>query len=128
MKTKMILMLVFLNVASATAMNPTPINDDLLIVQMEIQKILAEHPHEFTIEEDYVVYVEITMNDNNEICTTFWRNIQVSQKISWIAHRSYVSCEFVRVNAKLGFQRLGNQWFKYDSSSAEATTTAGKSN
>lgn len=62
-------MLVFLSFASAsvTAANPRPINDKLLIVQTEIQKILQKYPHQFAIEEDYVVYVEITMNDNNEI-------------------------------------------------------------
>ena len=68
MKTKMILTLTFLLfVGRATAVNQTLITDGTSVVQMEIQKILSSHPHEFAIEEDYVVSIEITMNDKNEI-------------------------------------------------------------
>ena len=68
MKTKMILMLVFLlSIGNVTAVNATSINDDSSVVQMEIQKILKKHPHKFAIEEDYVVSIEITLNDKNEI-------------------------------------------------------------
>lgn len=60
------IMLLF-GIGSSFSRNAKTSVTDPTLVQSEVQNIIKKHPHKFSLKQDLVVLVEITLNDDNEI-------------------------------------------------------------
>ena len=96
-----------ISTAKEFQLNPNSLDD----IKKEVQEIIKKNRHKFSLEEDFLARVEITLNDNNEIvvlqtnCNDKRINSFIKNALNYKKIRSSPSNEYQKYVVPLRFEK-----------------------